>query len=54
MGIVEIFLRQKEGYYEYYLYIYILTDTKLYYLNSRDLKGSYLSLEFLSRSQLVA
>jgi hypothetical protein len=41
--IVEIFLKQKEGYYKYYLYIYILTDTKLYYLSSMDFKGSYLS-----------
>jgi len=41
--IVEIFLRQKEGYYKYYFYIYILIDTKLYYLSSMDLKGLYLS-----------
>jgi hypothetical protein len=41
--IAEIFLRQKEGYYKYYLYIYVLTNTKLYYLSSMDLKGSYLS-----------
>ncbi len=38
--IAEIFLRQKEGYYKYYFYIYILTDTKLYYLSSMEFKGS--------------
>jgi hypothetical protein len=43
IGIVEIFLRQKEGYDKYYFYIYIPTDTKLYYLSSMDLKGSDLS-----------
>jgi len=42
MGIAEIFLRQKEGYYKYYFYIHILIDTKLYYLNSMDLKGANL------------
>jgi hypothetical protein len=42
-GIVGIFLRQKEGYYKYYLYIYILPDTKLYYLSFMNLKGSNLS-----------
>jgi hypothetical protein len=40
--IDKIFLRQKEGYDKYYFYIYILTYTKLYYLSSMDLKGSYL------------
>ncbi len=38
--IAEIFLRQKEGYYKYYFYIYILTDTKLYYLSFMEFKGS--------------
>jgi hypothetical protein len=43
IGIIKIFLRQKEGHYNYYLYIYILTDTKFYYLSYMDLKGSNLS-----------
>ncbi len=43
VGIAEIFLRKKEGYYKYYFYIYILSDTKLYYLSSMDLKRSNLS-----------
>ncbi len=42
IGIVGIFLRQKEGYYKYYLYIYIFKDIKLYYLSSMDFKGSNL------------
>ncbi len=41
IGIAEIFLR---GYYEYYFYIHILTNTKFYYLSSVDLKGSNLFL----------
>jgi len=44
MGIAEIFLRQKEGNYKYYFYIHILTNIKLYYLNSMDLKGPDLFL----------
>jgi hypothetical protein len=53
IGIVEIFLRQKEGYYKYYLYIYIVINIKLIILviwTSRD----QISLDFLSRSQPVA
>jgi hypothetical protein len=45
-------LRQKEGYVKYYFYIYILTDTKLYYLilwTSKD----QVFLDFHSRSQPV-
>jgi hypothetical protein len=39
IGIAEIFMRQKKGYYKYYFYIYILIDTKVYYLSFMDLKG---------------
>ncbi len=42
-GIIRIFLSQKEGYYKYYLYIYIFIYTKFYYLSFMDLKGSNLS-----------
>jgi hypothetical protein len=43
IGIVEIVLRQKEGYYKYYFYIYILRHNKLYHLSSMDFKGLDLS-----------
>jgi hypothetical protein len=43
IGITEIFQRQKGAYYKYHFYIYILTDTKLYYFSSIDLKGLDLS-----------
>jgi hypothetical protein len=43
IGIVEIFLKQKEDYYKYCFYIHILTNTKFYYLSFMDLKGSNFS-----------